>query len=294
MNSPASSASPPRRPRVINLGSLNADLVYRVPTIVAPGQTLASADFARHAGGKGLNQSVALARAGATVHHVGAVGEDGRWLRDALADVGADVSGVAVLGDHATGHAIIQVDDVGENAIVLFGGANRRAAFDPSVHGLGPGDWLLTQNETSGAPEAIAAAKAGGASVAFNPAPMDDAVRGYPLEAVDLLVVNQSEAEALGDAAGRTLAAGGAVVTTYGPRGAAYRCGDETLEVPAEPADAVDTTAAGDTFVGYFLASRVAGLAVEPALRRAAKAAALCVGRPGAMPSIPLAAEVDA
>lgn len=284
------------RPTVVNLGSLNTDHVYRVPSIVAPGQTLASSSYTRHAGGKGLNQSVALARAGANVRHVGAVGPDGRWLIEVLADAGVDTAGVAVLPDEPTGHALIQVDHAGENAIVLHGGANRQIAFDADTHfPAGVTDaWLLTQNETNGVAEAIASAKAAGASVAFNPAPMDDAVHSYPLDAVDLLIVNQTEAEALGDATRRTLDSGGAVITTLGPKGARYEQGGESIAVPAAPAEPADTTAAGDTFVGYYLASALSGMDAEASLRRAARAAALCVARAGAVPSIPMAAQVDA
>lgn len=295
MNAKEPAARPNSFPMVVNFGSLNADLVYRVASIVRPGQTLASASFARHAGGKGLNQSVALARAGARVRHVGAVGHDGVWLRSALMEAGVDVSAVQLCDDEPTGHALIQVDDEGENAIVLHGGANRRTAFDAATHlpESEAGAWLLTQNETNGVAEAIAAAKARGAAVAFNPAPMDASVGGFPLELVDLLIVNQSEADALGDAAARTLDAGGAVITTRGVRGATYVRGALRITVPAVPARAVDTTAAGDTFVGYFLASTIQGLGVEASLRRAARAAAICVSRPGAVPSIPHAAEVD-
>ncbi|MEM1098488.1 MAG: ribokinase [Planctomycetota bacterium] len=282
---------------MVNLGSLNADWVYRVPTIVTPGETLGSAALARHAGGKGLNQSVALARAGAMVSHIGAVGSDGTWLREALAESVVDASGVAVLEDTPTGHAIIQVDDAGENAIVLFGGANQATSFEVEAAFPRPsrGDWMLTQNETNGVAEAITAAKRRGVAVALNPAPMSPAVASFPLDLVDLLVVNETESRALGDAARRTLDHGGAVVTTLGAEGAVYRCDGLEIALPAARVDrVVDTTAAGDTFVGYLLASLVRGDEPEAAMRRAGQAAALCVTRAGAMPSIPWAAEVDA
>ncbi len=277
-------------PPIVNLGSLNLDHVYRLPSIVRPGETLGSLSYNLHLGGKGLNQSVALARAGAAVTHVGAVGPDGGPLRDGLRDAGVDVSHISTT-ETPSGHAIVQVDDHGENAIVLFAGANHETRLDPML--LSPDGWLLTQNETNGVADAIRAARSAGASVAFNPAPMHDDVKDFPLENVNLLIVNQTEAEALGNELQRTLGAGGAVITTLGADGAVHRTSKDEIRVDAERVTPTDTTAAGDTFVGYLLASLVRGDQPETAMRRATRAAAISITRPGAMPSIPFAREVD-
>ena len=305
---------------VHNLGSINIDHVYRVPHLVRPGETLSSRALETVLGGKGANQSVALARAGARVRHVGRVGEGDAWARDALADAGVDVGAVALV-DGPSGHAIIQVDDAGENAIVLHGGANHaleRTAIDAALAASERGDWLLLQNETSGVEEAFALAGARELRIAFNPAPMSAAVRALPLERCDTLILNETEAAMLAGADGDTGAGKGSgegeeggdidaveavllaryphvrLVLTLGGRGARLVRGDTRIEVAAVPVEVVDTTGAGDTFVGYLLAALVAGLDERAALERACRAAALSVTRAGATPSIPDAVAVDA
>jgi ribokinase len=289
--------------RIVNVGSLNVDHVYRVPTIVRAGETLGSSGLERFAGGKGLNQSVAAARAGGAVSHVGCIGADGRWLREALAGEGVEVAAVAEV-EGPTGHALIQVDDAGENAIVIHPGANAaidRADVTAALEAFGPGDWLLAQNEVPGVTDAIVSAAELGLSVCVNPAPMTPAVAGWPLDRVDLLVVNRGEGRALTglddpEAIAEALAdrTGGEVVVTCGEAGGWWRRGSSSQSYAAAAVSAVDTTAAGDTFVGYFLAGRAEGRGVPEGLRRAARASGVCVTRPGAMPAIPHAREVEA
>ena len=280
-------------PRIFNVGSLNLDRVYRVPSIARPGETLAARDFCTFAGGKGLNQSVAAARAGASVNHVGVVGRDGAWLVDRLASAGVDTLLVRIDEEQPTGSAVIQVADDGENAIVISPGTNTKitgADLDAALGSASRDDVLLLQNETNANAEAIDRARRAGMRIVLNPAPMTDAVVALPLEAVDLLVINRTEAQQLGDAvqrAGRGV--GGAVLTTLGGEGAVYRQGNLEFRVPAPEVRAVDTTAAGDTFIGYFLAAWMADAGIEQALDRAAAAAAWCVQRHGAMDSIPRA-----
>ncbi len=159
---------------VLCLGSLNIDYTYRVTHLVRPGETLTAEDILRGAGGKGLNQSIALARAGANVFHIGATGADGVWLRELLQEAGVNVDNVARL-EAGTGHAIIQVADTGENAIVLFAGANQAVGAEQvaeAVQRTEAGGIFLTQNETNGVPDALWRAKAHGLTVVFNPAPM--------------------------------------------------------------------------------------------------------------------------
>ncbi len=235
---------------------------------------------------------MALARAGAETHHVGRVGDDGRWLCDTLAENGVDVSLVRVDAEAHTGHALIQVDDRGENSIILFPGANQRIETEQVASALerfGPGDVLLLQNETNAVAASILAGKRRGMTVVFNPAPMSEAVHGYPLDAVDLLVVNETEWDALGPNAYR-----GEVVLTLGAKGARCFGGDAAWEAPGMKVEAVDTTAAGDTFIGYLLAARAQGLPMDRAMRRACRAAALTCTRPGAIDAIPGADAVDA
>lgn len=289
--------------RILNFGSLNIDLVYRVPHVVRPGETLGSRDLSRFAGGKGLNQSVALGRAGADVGHAGRVGEDGRWLLDVLRESGVETACVDV-GTEPTGHAVIQVDDAGENAIVLFGGANRaqsRDRIDAALSGFGEGDWLLLQNEINETAYIMEAARRRGMRVVLNPAPFGEEVRDYPLALASMLILNETEAEGLsgaaGDAALEALAASypdAEIVLTLGARGARYRRGDADVFVEACKVRAVDTTAAGDTFIGFLLAELMRGEPAEGALRFAARAAALSVSRAGAAASIPTRADVEA
>jgi ribokinase len=287
---------------ILNLGSLNIDRVFRVSHIARPGETLAVRSLEVFAGGKGANQSVALARAGADVLHVGKIGADGGWLVDKLAREGVDCRLVTV-GPGPTGQAMIQVDDAGENSIVLWPGANHQITpdeVDRALDAAGAGDWLLVQNETSAVEHAIRSAHHRGMRVALNPSPFDERVREYPLELVHLLCVNQTEGAAL---AGRQLPESIlAVLTarlpeceillTLGKAGAMYRGAHMELRENVVQVDALDATAAGDTFLGYFLAGRLR--AAEPAecLTIACRAAAVCVSRPGAMDSIPRRDEV--
>jgi ribokinase len=287
---------------ILNFGSLNLDHVYQVDHIVRPGETLASRSYQVFAGGKGANQSAALALAGAPVYHAGRIGPEGGWLADKLRSLGADV-GFTVRAAAPTGHAVIQVEPGGQNAIFLYPGANTqidRAQIDATLEHFGPGDFLLLQNEISELPYLIRQGHERGLRVCLNPAPYGAEVASYPLDLVAVLVVNQTEAEGLAGVQGpsRAIAALSArfpaaeIVLTLGEQGARYRSPSQELTVPAERVQAVDTTAAGDTFIGYYLAAAAAGWPPEQCLRRAGRAAALCVTRRGAMDSIPRASEV--
>lgn len=288
---------------ILNFGSVNIDHVYRVDHLVRPGETIASRDYRQFSGGKGFNQSIALARAGAKVSHAGRIGGDGRWLREQLADEGADVRFLEVI-DGPSGHAIIQVDEAGENSIILFGGANRTFTPEDAAEILGrcgAGDWLLLQNEISAMPEILQLAGERGVRVVFNPAPMGPEVLDYPLDGVSIFVVNETEGEAFtGESEPDAILAGmrarfpsATVVLTLGGDGSLYDDGNQRIAVPAQKVTAVDTTAAGDTFIGYLLAGLAGGDDPQAALEIATRAAAICVTRPGAAPSIPRRAEVS-
>jgi ribokinase len=291
-------------PRALTFGSVNIDHVYGVPHFVRPGETLSSLSYRRFAGGKGFNQSVALARAGAAVSHAGCIGADGAWLRDLLAEEKVEVTHLRTVAS-ATGHAIIQVVPEGQNSIVLHGGANQALTSDhiaAALAGFGPGDALLLQNETNALPALLRAGRERGLTVCFNPAPVSPEVRDYPLDAVDLFILNEIEAEQLSGEAdpGRQLQAmrrrhpAAAVVLTLGPQGACADDGAGVVQAPAPRVRAVDTTAAGDCFIGYFLAERLRGAPLEQALATACAAAAISVTRPGAAASIPRRDEVEA
>lgn len=288
---------------ILNFGSINIDLVYRVAHIVRPGETITARSRQVFAGGKGANQTMALARAGAAVSHAGRIGDDGRWVLDRLAAEGVDVR-LVQRDDGPSGHAVIQVADDGENSIVIDGGANRRIdakQIDDALARFAPGDWLVLQNEVSGIDRMIRAGRAAGLTVCFNPAPFDESVATLPLDLVDLLVVNEGECQALAGTddvergAGRLLdTVRQTVVVTLGGRGAMACERSGVQRVAARAVQAVDTTAAGDTFIGYLVAERAAGSDLQRAMHVAAAAAAVCVSRPGAMDSIPRRDEIEA
>ena len=296
---------------ILCFGSLNIDHVYQVDHIARPGETLASTGYTLFAGGKGANQSAALARAGAAVFHAGAVGPDGSWLVEKLVADGVDM-GYTASGDEPTGHAIIQVDRSGENAIVIHSGANSRISaqhVDDVLSKFMTEYILLLQNEINRIPEIVRKASERGMTICFNPAPFHPDVVEYPNEKVDLFILNRTEAMSLAccsDPRKEPPDPGALieevcqrfpkaeVIITLGAAGALYSGFGETLRLQAPKVEAVDTTGAGDTFIGYYLASRSAGDSHLTALERATAAAALCVTRPGAMDSIPYRAEVDA
>jgi ribokinase len=255
-------------------------------------------------GGKGSNQSIALAHAGAAVFHAGKLGKDGVWLKERLQQHGVDTTFVDIT-DTPSGHAIIQVNKDGENAIVLFGGANQAITGEDAARVLGhfaKDDYLLLQNEISAVPEIMSEAARRGLRIVFNPAPMCPAVLEYPLKLVHCFIVNEIEGGELSGereperilAAMRRRFPQAMIVLTLGAEGALCAHDGATVRVPAVKVVAVDTTAAGDTFIGFFLAGVAEGLPVERAIDLGCRAAAISVTRPGAMDSIPSRQDVDA
>ena len=283
--------------KVLNFGSINIDHVYKVDHFVRPGETLNCHDYQCFAGGKGLNQSIALAHAGGEVFHAGKIGKDDYWLRDRLHQHGVEVSFIEVTKG-PTGHAIIQVNASGENSIVICGGANQRVVEDDvmrTVKHFSRGDYLLVQNEVSSVADIIRISKDQGLKIVFNPAPMASQVLNYPLDLVDIFIVNETEAYELTketdpDKISRVLSdqfPQAAAVLTLGESGAWYLDSEKTYYQPAEDVKPIDTTAAGDTFIGYFLAEFMETGDVKKALGKGCRAAAICVTRPGAADSIP-------
>lgn len=276
-----------REPEVLNIGSLNLDYVYQVEHFVHPGETLSADEMHIYPGGKGLNQTIALSKAGAKVRHAGAIGKDGTWLLDILKAAGVNTGNIAVLDEISTGHAMIQNSSDGENSIVLYPGANwslTRERISNALDALQPGDWVLLQNEINDVPWIMDQAHERNLKIALTPAPMKPEVRTWPLEKADLLFVNEGEAQAL-EGILETLP--GEVITTLGSKGTIVSYQDREYFQPALKAKVKDTTAAGDTFAGYYLAGRIKNQTVEDCLKLAAAAASIAIESSGAAVSIP-------
>lgn len=281
---------------IYNLGSINIDHIYRVPHFPAPGETLSSDSYSKGLGGKGANQSIAIARAGGQVVHIGAIGDDALWTRDILAEAGVDTSGIAVL-ESATGHAIINVDPSGENCIVLYHGANvllSEGQIGMALAEAKAGDWLLLQNEVNNGSFAANLARSKGLKVAYVAAPFEAAKVQEMLPFTDLLSVNEGEAAMVCAALGvsENEIPVEKLLVTRGGKGVAYRDGAGRFIQAAFEVSPVDTTGAGDTFMGYFVAEIDAGYAPQKALRMAAAAAALKVTKKGTAEAIPLREDV--
>ncbi|OSQ49897.1 ribokinase [Marivita geojedonensis] len=278
---------------VFNLGSINADLFYQVPHLLAPGETLASTEHSRGLGGKGANMSVAVARAAVRVVHIGAVGPDGRWAVDRLLEYGVDTRHILEI-DVPTGHAIIMVDDHGENAIVLYPGANRALTETHISAALGEAtdaDTFLFQNETSCQVESARLASARGLRVVYAAAPFDASAVEAVLPMLDMLVMNAVEAEQLTKATGIALTDLPVrdVIVTLGGDGCRWINTDDGTDrtFPAIPVTPVDTTGAGDTFTGYLVAGLDRGLPMEQAISLGQQAGAIMVTRHGTADVIP-------
>lgn len=295
--------------KVLCFGSLNIDYTYQVDHFVKKGETLSSDKLNVFSGGKGLNQSIALSRAGARTYHAGAVGEDGVFLLQQLEDAGVNTDCVAVLPDMRSGHAVIQNDREGDNCILLYGGANQaitRDQADRVLERFQAGDFLVLQNEINELDYIMERAAEKGMKIVLNPSPINEKILHLPLECVDYLVLNEVEAvQILGEEMsaaenGQKLAealrkrfTGAAVVLTLGAEGSVYMDENETVCQEAYRVQAIDTTAAGDTFTGFFIGALIRGRNHKEAMAEAAKAAAIAVTRPGASPSIPKLKEVE-
>lgn len=283
--------------RILNFGSLNLDTVYQVDHFVSAGETVSALSETHFPGGKGLNQSIALARAGASVIHAGKIGPDGMGLRELLEREHVDCGFLSTDGT-ATGKAIIQRDGAGQNCIITFGGANHEIAEDEIarvLEGFGQGDFVITQNEISHVPFLVEKAAELGMETILNPSPVTDGLKAVPLNKISWLVINEIEGKALsGSQTAEDILAFFQrgypelhVVLTLGPLGSIYSgpMGYRVQQAYAVPV--ADTTAAGDTFLGFFFASLFRGSSIAEALELAAAAAALAVTKPGSVPSIP-------
>lgn len=289
--------------KVLNFGSLNIDYVYSVDHFVRAGETIASSNMEIFTGGKGLNQSVAFARAGAATYHAGCIGAEGDFLRRMLDDSGVDTSFVKTLDGVSCGHAIIQVTPEGENCIMLFGGANQMISedfMDRVFESFGEGDLLMLQNEINGLPAIVKKAKAKKMSVALNPSPYNERIAELDLCDIDWLILNETEGcqitgkEKADDIIDALLSRYPhmRVVLTLGSKGSRYADKESRAEQSIFKAKAVDTTAAGDTFTGYFFSAVTSGHSPAQSLKIASAASSITVSRKGAAPSIPTMQEV--
>ena len=288
--------------KVLNFGSVNIDITYRVAHFVRPGETLSARSVTRNAGGKGFNQSVALSRAGCEVYHAGHIGEDGAFLLELCRQYGVHTDYLTQV-DVPTGNAVIQVDDDGANCILLYGGANQamdEAFIREVLSRFDAGDLLVLQNEINCMNRLIALAHEAGLKIAINPAPMNDAIAKESLALADWIILNETEArdligveepfaqlEALKESFPYS-----SFLLTLGVRGAICQTNGQTCTLGSCKVDAVDTTAAGDTFSGFFLAELVNGKTPQEALLTATRASALAVMRHGAAQSVPAMEEV--
>jgi len=290
--------------RILVFGSLNIDHDYYVDHRGAPGETITADSLSLAVGGKGLNQAIAIAKAGASVALAGAVGPDGGMLLQTLQDHGVDVSLIKHV-DQPTGHAIITIDRHGSNDIMIFGGANRQidAAYVSQVlAGYGPGDIMVVENEISAMKDVLSQAHAKGMTIVANPSPFDPQILGWPLDDIDWFFINEVEGAGLTGGADipsmpAALAARfpkAQVVLTLGGQGAYYLHAGQAQHQPASHVKAIDTVGAGDTFLGYFTAGLARGRDPRACLRLASTAAGICVTRKGAAASIPTADEVEA
>ncbi len=288
--------------KVLNFGSLNIDYVYQVEHILQPGETLSSKGMAVFCGGKGLNQSIALAKAEVIPYHAGAIGEDGTLLMDFLKDNGVNVDYLEQI-EGKSGHTIIQVDSQAQNCILVHPGTNRcqkKDHIDQVLTQFGEGDYILLQNEINELDYIINKAYARGMKIILNPSPIDSNLLETNLEKVSIFIMNELEGEALtGFLTPQDILfdmqrrfPGSKVMLTMGDKGAYYAEEDNVYFQDIFPVKPVDTTAAGDTFTGYFVAGLVQNTPIKDNLRCSAKAASITVSREGAAQSIPTISEV--
>lgn len=289
--------------KILVFGSLNIDYNYSVDHFVQKGETLLSSDLSVFSGGKGLNQSIALARAGADVYQAGCIGEDGQFLLGILEDAGVHTDYINIRQDVRTGNAIIQNDKEGDNCIILYGGANQantKDHIDSVLKNFAAGDYIILQNEINEMAYIIKQAKERGMVIVLNPSPMDEKISGYPLDSVDYLLLNEIEAaQILGRSEEEEYEAGTFVselhqrfgqmkiILTLGSEGSVYKDAGQLVMQKCYQVKVVDTTAAGDTYTGYFIASLGRNLPVKEAMDVASRASAIAVGTRGAAPSIP-------
>lgn len=288
--------------KVLNFGSLNLDYVYSVDNLVKPGETISSNSFNIEFGGKGLNQSVALAKAGVSVYHAGLIGKNGMELKDFCKNNNINTEYIKII-DKETGHAIIQLDNNAENSIILYKGANfevTKEYVDEVLLDFRKGDYIILQNEINMVNYIIEEAQKKGMIIVLNPAPITKEIKDINLSYVNYLIINETEAFALTGENDveksakilKKLYKNTFIVVTLGAKGLIYIEKNEVIKIEANRVKSIDTTAAGDTFIGYFIAMVIKGFNAHDSLKLANKASAIKVTRKGSAKMIPTIKEV--
>ena len=291
--------------KILVFGSLNIDLIFSVDHIAAPGETIGSESLVKSAGGKGANQAAALAKAGMPVYMAGKTGVDGQFLLTLLQSYGVNTERV-IQYEGASGQAIIQLDRNKQNAIVLYSGGNGAITLDEirsTIAEFSAGDLVVLQNEISHVRAIMECAKEKGMRICLNPSPCNEKIEKLPLDLADMFFVNEIEGAALAglppdttpeEALDRLVRRfpRAEIILTAGKDGAYYGFGETRAKGDIIDLPVADTTGAGDTFTGYFIAAREKNIPVPQALTLACKASSIAVSRKGAMESIPLAVEV--
>ena len=283
--------------KILNFGSINKDFFYSVNDFVKPGETISSIRYNIKIGGKGLNQSVGISKAGQKIYHAGIINKDDTFILDKLKKWNINCENI-LFSNNPTGHAIIQVDKEGENSIIIHGGANHDVdiKFIKSVLSkFDTGDILVLQNEINNIKEIIDRAHHKKMKIVFNPAPFNNEILSYDLNKISTLILNQTEGEALSkekkpDGILKVLNSkfnNTEIILTLGEKGSLYSFKNELLKIKAHKLDTVDSTGAGDTFIGYYVAGIASKMNTKDNLNRASEAAAIATTKLGAAESIP-------
>ncbi len=289
--------------KILNYGSLNIDYTYLVTNFVKSSETVAAKKLTVSCGGKGLNQSVAAAKAGAVVYHAGKVGIDGEQLKSFLQNSNVHTD-FLMQGVNPSGHAIIQVDQKGNNCILTYSGSNHEISeseIDACLSQFEQGDYLMLQNEINAIPYILEKAFEQGLEIVFNPSPITEQLTTYPLDKVSIFVLNEIEGQCLsGETEPNAILTilhskypNAKIVLTLGEKGSIYFDGVEKVEQDIYKVKAIDTTAAGDTFTGYLIAALTEGKSPKAAMKSASIAAGIVVSKIGAAQSIPSLDEVE-
>jgi len=283
--------------KILNFGSINKDFFYSVNDFVRPGETISSNRYDIKIGGKGLNQSVGISKAGVKVYHAGIINKEDTFIIDKLKSWKINCDNI-LLSDNPTGHAIIQVNKKGENSIIIHGGANHDfnlKSIKSILSKFETGDVLLLQNEINNIDEIIDRAHYKKMKIIFNPAPFNNDILKYDLNKINTLILNQSEGEGLSnekipDKILKVLNnnfKNTEIILTLGEKGSLYSYKDELIKIRAHDVKTVDTTGAGDTFIGYYVAGFASKMNKKDNLNRASEAAALTTIKLGGAESIP-------
>ena len=288
--------------KILNFGSCNIDYVYSLDHIVSPGETEATYKMETFPGGKGLNQSISVSRAGAKVYHAGCIGEEGEMLEEIMKQSGVDTSYLKKVPEK-NGHAVIQVTKQGENSIFLYPGSNEMVTkdyIDSVLEEFGEKDIILLQNEISNIEYIVEKAYQKGMCIILNPSPFNDKINKIDFNMLSYVILNEVEMKEVSDTDSVEEGLDSMskkypnlkIMLTLGRRGCIYKDSEKEVNQDIFPVEVVDTTAAGDTFTGYFIAGISMGDDIAEVLKTAAMASAIAVSRKGAAPSIPKRCEV--